>query len=72
MDGKHQRRLTSEHQRHLDVLRRGEADTAEQVAKSREAVEDSLALLRPDRIEGEGRSPNRAAPKKTRPRRSGA
>jgi hypothetical protein len=36
----------SEHQRHLRALRRGEADTAKQVAQSREAIEHSLALLR--------------------------
>ena len=73
MDGKHQPRLAREHRRHLDALRRGEADTAAQVAKSREAVEDSLAWLRrSDRMGGKGRGQNRAAPKKTRPLRSGA
>jgi hypothetical protein len=46
VNGKYQKRLTSEHQKLLDALRRGEADTAEQVAKSQEAIEDSLALLR--------------------------
>jgi hypothetical protein len=80
---KYQRRLNSEHQRHLKALRLGEADTAEQVAKSREAIENSLALLQRDGIEGaqkpetpprhsEARGVDRAAPKKTRPRRSGA
>jgi hypothetical protein len=83
MNRRHQKHH-SEHQRHLRDLRRGEADTAEQVAKSREAVEDSLALLRRnDRMEvaqkpetrprhSEGHSPDRAAREKTRPSRSGA
>jgi hypothetical protein len=78
MNRRHQKPQDSEHQRHLRDLRRGEADTAEQVAKSQEAIEDSLALLRrnngmevaqkPDMH----RRPDRAAREKTRPTRSGA
>jgi hypothetical protein len=76
--------VNSKDQRQLENLRRGVADTAEQVAKSQEAIEGSLALLQgSDRIpvaqnpelrrrHSEGRGPDRAAPKKTRPSRSGA
>ena len=71
-------------QRQLENLRRGEGDTAEQVAKSQEAIEGSLALLQrsyrmpvaqnPEirRRPSEGCGPDRDAPKKTRPSRSGA
>jgi hypothetical protein len=80
----HQKRQNSEHQRHLMDLRRGEADTAEQVAKSREAIEDPLALLRRNdrmkvaqkpetrRRHSEGHRSDRAAQEKTRPSRCGA
>ena len=34
------------HRRHLQALRRGCADVAEHIAKSQEAIERSLALLR--------------------------
>jgi hypothetical protein len=34
------------HQRHLDVLRRGKDEAAEHIAKSREAIQQSLSLLR--------------------------
>jgi len=40
------RKSIEEHQEHLDVLRRGQDDAAEQITKSREAIERSLALLR--------------------------
>jgi hypothetical protein len=82
MDRRHQKRQISEHRGHLRDLRRGEADTAEQVAKSQEAIEDSLALLRRNdwmevaekpemrRRPSEGHGPDRAAPEKTRPSRS--
>jgi hypothetical protein len=46
VNSEHRKHQNSEHQRHLRALRRGEADTANQVAQSREAVEHSLALLR--------------------------
>jgi hypothetical protein len=81
MNRRHQKHQNSEHQRHLRDLRRGEADTAEQVAKSQKAIEDSLALLRRnDRMEvaqkpetrrrhSEGHSPDRATREK-RPSRS--
>jgi hypothetical protein len=81
---RHQNRQNSEYRRHLKDLRRGEADTAEQVAKSQEAIADSLAVLwRNDRMgvaekpethrqHSEGLSPDRAAREKTRPSRSGA
>ena len=84
MNRRHQKHQNSEHQMHLRDLRRGEADTAEQVAKSQEAIEDSLELLRrDDRMEvaqkpetrrqpSEGHSPDRAAREKTRPSRSSA
>jgi hypothetical protein len=71
----------SEHQRHLRALRRGEADTAKQVAQSREAIEHSLALLRhSDKMEvaqkpGKRRrhsQADRAAREKTRASRSDA
>lgn len=74
MNRKDQRQL-------LDSVRRGQADAAEQIAKSHEVVEDSLALLRrtePTQKPGtphrhaEGHGPDRAAQKKTRPSRSGA
>jgi hypothetical protein len=79
-----QNRQNSEYRRYLKDLRRGEADTAGQVAKSQEAIEDSLAVLRRDermmdvaqkpkthRQHSEGHSPDRAG-RKTRPNRSGA
>ena len=84
MNSKYQKHLTSEHQRHLKALHRGEVDTAEQVTKSQEAIEDSLAWLRrSDRMEvarkpetrrrhSEGHGADRAARQKTRPSRSGA
>jgi hypothetical protein len=67
----------------LETVRRGRVDTAEHVAKSREAIEDSLSLLqRSDnaaaqkpvtrRRPSEGRGPDRVAREKTRPSRSGA
>jgi hypothetical protein len=34
------------HRKHLDFLRRGHDDAAEQIVTSREAIERSLALLR--------------------------
>ena len=44
--------MNRKHQEHLDTLRRGEAYTAKLVAKSREAIMESLALLqRSDRLE---------------------
>jgi hypothetical protein len=64
----------------LRDMRRGEADTVEQVAKSREAIEDSWALLRRDeRREGaqkpetrhrhsKAHGPDHATQKKTRGR----
>jgi len=73
LNRRHQKRQNSEHQMHLRDLRRGQADTAEQVAKSKEAIEDSLALLqRSDRMRvaqepGIRRRPD--ATKKTRPSR---
>jgi hypothetical protein len=80
----HQKRQNGEHRMHLRDLRRGEADTAEQVAKSQEAIEGSLKLLRRDdrmeaaqkpethRRHSEGQRSVRAALEKTRPSRSGA
>jgi hypothetical protein len=68
------------HQKHLDALRRGHAETAEHIATSQRAVEDSLALLRRiDTTEAEqkpethsaGQGPDRTAREKTRPSRSG-
>jgi hypothetical protein len=65
-------------QRQLKKLRRGEADTAEQVVKSQEAIEDSLALLQgSDRMRVAQkpevrRRPDRTATEETRPSRSGA
>jgi hypothetical protein len=50
VNGKHQRRLNSERQ--PENFRRGQVDSGEQVAKSRGATEDSLAMLRRnDRME---------------------
>ena len=75
--------MNRKHQKHLDAIRRGHAETVEHVATSQEAIEESLALLRRiDRIEAEqkprtrrrrseGRDPDRAAPEKTRASRSG-
>jgi hypothetical protein len=78
----HQKRRNSEQRMHLRDLHRGEADTAQQVAKSQEAIEDSLELLRRDdrmevahrdrRRNSEGHGSDRAAREKTRPSRSGA
>jgi hypothetical protein len=71
----------NEHQRHLRALRRGQADTAKQVAQSREAIEHSLALLRHgDKMEVAQKAEkrrrhseaDRAAREKTRPSRSDA
>jgi hypothetical protein len=71
----------SEHQRHLRALRLGEADTAEQVARSQEAIEHSLALLRHNDKMEVAQKPetrrrhseaDRAAREKTRPSRSDA
>jgi hypothetical protein len=71
-------------QRQLETLRRGQVDAAEHVATSQEAIEDSLTLLqRSDRMQAarksetrrrysEGLGADRAARRKTRPRRSGA
>jgi hypothetical protein len=82
MTRRNQKHQNGEHQRHLRDLRRGEADTAEQVAKSQEAIQDSLALLRRnDRTEvaqkseacrrhSEGHSPDRAGREQSRPSRS--
>ena len=42
MKTKHQRQL---YQRHLEALHRGEADTAQQVAKSQKAIKDSRVLI---------------------------
>jgi hypothetical protein len=72
MNRRHQKHQNSEHQRHLRDLRRGEADTAQQVAKSQEAIEDSLSLLQrgdstaeqksvTGRPPSEGRGPDRTA-----------
>jgi hypothetical protein len=80
----HQKRQNSEQRMHLRDLRRGEADTAEQVAKSQEVIEDSLKLLRRDdrmevaqkpetrRRHSEGHRSYRAAREKAPPSRSGA
>lgn len=71
-------------QRQLEHLRRGEVDTAEQIAKSQEAIEDSVAVLRQsDRMEvarkpetrhrpSEGHGPDHAGREETSPSRSGA
>jgi hypothetical protein len=69
-------------QRQLENIRRGEADTAEQVAASQAAIEDSLALLHRTeevaqkrmtrRRHTKGRGLDRAAREKTRTSRSGA
>jgi hypothetical protein len=70
-------------QRQLETVRRGQIDTAEHVAKSREAIEDSLSLLQrrdstagqkpvPGRRPSQGRGQDRASGEKTRPSRSGA
>lgn len=75
---KHQTRLNNEHQSHLEAIRRGEVDTAEQVAKCQKAINDSLALLqRSGKTEAAqkpetGRRPTHAAHEKRRPSRSGA
>jgi hypothetical protein len=62
-------------QKQLETIRRGQVDTAEQVAKSQEAINESWAWLQPsDRVEvaqkprirrREGRGPRRASRKKT-------
>jgi hypothetical protein len=84
MNRRDQKRQISEHQGHLRDLRRGEADTAEQVAKSQEAIEDSLALLQRNdmmdvaqkpqarRGHSEGHGPDRTAREKKRSSRSSA
>jgi hypothetical protein len=63
-------------QRQLDTVRRGQAEAAEQIAKSREVVEDSWALLRRTEATQKPAIPRRhaedpgqdhAAHKKTRP-----
>jgi hypothetical protein len=49
-------------QRHLDVLRRGKDEAAEHIAKSQEAIDQSLALLRiVDTIEAEQKSRRKPA-----------
>jgi hypothetical protein len=79
MNRRNQKHQDNEHQSHLRDLRRGEADTTEQVAKSQEAIEDSLALLRRNdrrrsrkslrRVAGIPKDPDRAAREKSRPSR---
>lgn len=75
--------MNGKDQKQLQDIRRSHADTAVHVAKSRDAIEDSLSLLeRSDKTEvgqkpvtrrrrSEGRGPERAAREKTRPSRSG-
>jgi hypothetical protein len=67
-------------QKQLETIRRGRDDAAEHIEKSREAIEDSMALLqdsdrkeigqRPHRATSEGRGRDGAAQEKRRPRRS--
>jgi hypothetical protein len=69
-------------QKQLQDIRRSRADTAEHVAKSRRAIEDSLSVLQSSdgtdvgqkpvtrRRRSEGRGPDLAAREKTRPSRS--
>jgi hypothetical protein len=56
-------------QRQLETVRRGQVDTAKHVAKSQEAIEESMsALQRSDKVEV-ARKPEAD---KRRPKRSGA
>jgi hypothetical protein len=70
-------------QRQLETVRRGQVDTAKHLAKSQEAIEESLSVLQhsDDRMEVvrkheagrepfEGHGQHRAAQEKRRPRRS--
>jgi hypothetical protein len=72
-------------QRQLETFRRGQADTAKHLAKSQEAIEESISALQRsnDKMEGarkpeadrqpfEGQGQDRAVQEKKRPRRSGA
>jgi hypothetical protein len=71
-------------QRQLETVRRGQVDTAKHLAKSQEAIEESMSVLQPndkaevgrkpeaDRQPFEGHGQDRAVEGKRRPRRSGA